>query len=96
MDVNMRDQFGMTALMWATKVSAMDPGRLLINLGADVNLKDRMHGNTALHWAVLNTNVNGCQLLLQSGADVDAVNAENKTPLALSLTEKRNRLVRLL
>lgn len=91
MDVNLRDQFGMTPLMWATKVSAMDPSRLLINMGADVTLKDRMHGNTALHWAVLNTNIGVCQLLLNHGADVDAVNVENKTPLALSLTEKRNR-----
>ncbi|XP_055345625.1 palmitoyltransferase ZDHHC17-like [Paramacrobiotus metropolitanus] len=93
MDVNLRDQFGMTPLMWATKVAAMDPARLLVHMGADVNAKDRMHGNTALHWAVLNTNVSVCQLLLSSGADVDAVNVDNKTPLQLSLTEKRNRFV---
>ncbi|OQV17462.1 Palmitoyltransferase ZDHHC17 [Hypsibius exemplaris] len=93
LDVNLRDQFGMTPLMWSTKVSAVDPARLLINMGADVNLKDRMHGNTALHWAALNTNISVCQLLLKHGADVDALNAEGKTPLAISLTDKRNRYI---
>lgn len=54
---DLQDRNGMTALMWAAwKVSALDPVRLLLTLGANPSLADNTHGNTALHWAVLARN----------------------------------------
>lgn len=51
------DAAGMTPLMWACwKVSAVDPTRLLITLGASTHPTDLAHGNTALHWAILARN----------------------------------------
>lgn len=54
---DLADRGGMTALMWAAwKVSALDPVRLLLTLGANSSLLDHTHGNTALHWAILARN----------------------------------------
>ncbi|KAJ0179628.1 hypothetical protein K1T71_005340 [Dendrolimus kikuchii] len=74
------DAGGMTPLMWAAwKVSAVDPLRLLLTLGASTRLADRAHGNTALHWAILARNATAISTLvlygvtpltmLQNGAD---------------------------
>lgn len=55
--VDVTDRGGMTALMWAAwKVSAVDPARLLLTLGASPALADGSHGNTPLHWAILARN----------------------------------------
>lgn len=54
---DLQDRGGMTALMWAAwKVSALDPVRLLLTLGANPSVADHTHGNTALHWAILARN----------------------------------------
>lgn len=54
---DLQDRGGMTALMWASwKVSALDPVRLLITLGANPSSIDHTHGNTPLHWAILARN----------------------------------------
>lgn len=56
-NADLQDRGGMTALMWASwKVSALDPVRLLLTLGASSNIADHTHGNTALHWAILARN----------------------------------------
>lgn len=59
------DAGGMTPLMWACwKVSAVDPTRLLLTLGASTRPADRSHGNTALHWAILARNTTAISTLL--------------------------------
>lgn len=59
------DAAGMTPLMWACwKVSAVDPARLLLTLGASPRPADRSHGNTALHWAILARNTTAISTLI--------------------------------
>ncbi|RVE44942.1 hypothetical protein evm_010416 [Chilo suppressalis] len=79
------DAGGMTALMWASwKVSAVDPARLLLTLGADTRPADRSHGNTALHWAILARNTTAIStLLLYGNASLDIPNLRGVTPLAM-------------
>lgn len=38
------------------QITALDPTRLLLTLGASPGLADSTHGNTALHWAILARN----------------------------------------
>lgn len=59
------DAAGMTPLMWCCwKVSAVDPARLLLTLGASPRPADRSHGNTALHWAILARNTTAITTLI--------------------------------
>ncbi|CAB3221760.1 unnamed protein product [Arctia plantaginis] len=79
------DAGGMTPLMWASwKVSAVDPGRLLLTLGASPRPADRAHGNTALHWAILARNTTAIStLILYGDASLDVPNLRGATPLAM-------------
>lgn len=62
---DLQDRGGMTALMWAAwKISALDPVRLLLTLGANVSVVDHTHGNTALHWAILARNATAISTLI--------------------------------
>lgn len=64
-DPDAPDAGGMTPLMWAAwKVSAVDPARLLLTLGASTTPVDRSHGNTALHWAILARNTTAISTLI--------------------------------
>ncbi|KAL0884302.1 hypothetical protein ABMA27_016282 [Loxostege sticticalis] len=79
------DAGGMTPLMWSCwKVSAVDPTRLLLTLGASTRPTDRSHGNTALHWAILARNTTAIStLLLYGDASLDIPNLRGVTPLAM-------------
>ncbi|XP_075972291.1 palmitoyltransferase Hip14 [Anticarsia gemmatalis] len=79
------DAAGMTPLMWACwKVSAVDPARLLLTLGASPRPTDRSHGNTALHWAILARNTTAIStLILYGDASLDVPNLRGVTPLAM-------------
>ncbi|XP_041973310.1 palmitoyltransferase Hip14 [Aricia agestis] len=79
------DAAGMTPLMWASwKVSAVDPARLLLTLGASPAPADRSHGNTALHWAILARNTTAIStLILYGNASLDVPNLRGVTPLAM-------------
>lgn len=62
---DIQDRGGMTALMWASwKISALDPVRLLLTLGANPSMVDHTHGNTALHWAILARNATAISTLI--------------------------------
>ncbi|CAG5006039.1 unnamed protein product [Parnassius apollo] len=84
-DPDAPDAGGMTPLMWAAwKVSAVDPARLLITLGASTNPTDRSHGNTALHWAILARNTTAIStLVLYGNASLDIPNLRGVTPLVM-------------
>lgn len=75
----------MTALMWAAwKISALDPVRLLLTLGANPSLADHTHGNTALHWAILARNATAVSTLILKGkASLEVPNLRGDTPLTM-------------
>lgn len=82
---DLQDRGGMTALMWAAwKVTALDPVRLLLTLGANASLADHTHGNSALHWAILARNPTAISTLVVKGkASLDIPNLRGDTPLSL-------------
>ena len=84
-NIDSTDSTGMTALMWsAFRISANDPTRLLITLGASLNVCDDKHRNTALHWAVYSRNSNAISLLVNNGASLFAVNSSGDTPMDMA------------
>ncbi|XP_037025556.1 palmitoyltransferase Hip14 isoform X2 [Bradysia coprophila] len=82
---DIQDRGGMTALMWASwKISALDPVRLLLTLGANPSMVDHTHGNTALHWAILARNATAISTLILKGkSSLDSTNLRGDTPLSM-------------
>jgi ankyrin repeat protein len=71
-NVNAKDKYGATALMWAAGFSANpEVISLLLGNGADVNAKDN-YGYTALMSAANSGNPESISILLENGADINA------------------------
>ena len=74
-DVNMKDNDGKTALMYAVGREDYNTVKLLLDNGADVNMQNK-YGRTALMYAVGREDYNTVKLLLDNGADVNMENNE--------------------
>jgi ankyrin repeat protein len=68
-------------------------GHLLIDHGADVNIRDEHLKRTPLHWAAT---PRVAKLLIDHGADVTAKDKFRKKPLSYARQENREALVALL
>lgn len=80
-DVNSRDQFGRTALHWASLGGQPEVARLLLANGADPKAVDDQ-GHSALHVACAMHNHEVAKLLVDNGADVNQKDRKERTPLA--------------
>ena len=49
-DLNVQDEYGYTALIWAASYSNPDIAKVLVDAGADKTIKD-YDGHDALYWA---------------------------------------------
>jgi ankyrin repeat protein len=80
-DVNMiREDNGMTALMYAVQCSETKLIEFLINSGANVDAQD-YDGRTALMYAARSSRKAIVQLLIKLGADVNATDNQGRTAL---------------
>lgn len=86
-DVNMKDQQGWTALMWASGKGDKEVVEVLISNGADVNLKGKTD-MTALMYAALYGQKEIIAMLINSGAKVDLQDNKGKTVLYYTGTEE--------
>jgi|GEM_PF-3566099 len=75
---------GETALMLASKNNFMDILKLLINSGANLNLKDK-NGSNALLKAVEKKNIDIVKLLLKYDLDVNEINKYGLSPILSSI-----------
>ena len=78
-DVNARNAFGATALMWA--VNDIGKVRLLLAKGAEVNSKSKMGRSALLMAASDDAGLPVVRMLLDKGAEVDARDAMQTTAL---------------
>ncbi len=68
-DVNARFRYGTTALFPACDKGHIEVVRVLLEHGANVNLKDSFYGATPLTWAAMNSRTEIIGLLLEKGAE---------------------------
>lgn len=86
-----------TALNEAVWKNLPDTVKILLNGGANVNLKNSERGATALHYAVEEGNKNIVKILLDAGADVYAQDKAGKTTFDyLKKSSKNERAIRKL
>ncbi|THY00537.1 hypothetical protein D6D03_06447 [Aureobasidium pullulans] len=84
--VNVRDQYGRTLLSYTAQMNSVEAGRLLVNAGADLNMKSEEKGNeglTPLLYAARGGHKDTVIALLDSGADVRSKDHEGRTALTL-------------
>jgi ankyrin repeat protein len=84
--VDETDRAGLSALMWAARLGAVDAMAALLDGGANVNARATNRNSwTALQHAVHRRQVDAVRLLLDRGADPDgAVHSEALTPLLMA------------
>ena len=85
----------LSALMYASKKGHATRVKLLLNAGADVNLKDR-DNMTALMYSATNGYDDCVELLLKAGADVNTKDRNDMTALALATSNGHAGCVKLL
>ena len=73
-DVNTKTQYGATALAYACDKGHIEVVKLLLEHGANVNVKDTFYGEVPIDWAISKDNVEIIKLLVDKGAqDKDRV-----------------------
>jgi len=91
---------GWTALHLAAFFGHAESAVLLLDGGADVNLRSRSErfgrSNTPLHAAAANQQVAVAELLIARGADVNAKDGSGFTPLALAANSRNDMMVLVL
>ena len=85
-DLNVRDSFNNTPIIYAIQRSDTRIVKILMDAGADI----RAHEGsslliTAAHFSSCNIEINS--MLLSAGADVNATNAAGQTPLSINITK---------
>uniref|UniRef100_A0A674ER21 Euchromatic histone-lysine N-methyltransferase 1b n=1 Tax=Salmo trutta TaxID=8032 RepID=A0A674ER21_SALTR len=87
-DINCQDDGGWTAMIWATEYKHLNQVKLLLNKGADINIRDKEE-NICLHWAAFSGSVEIAELLLEAKCDLHAVNIHGDSPLHIAARENR-------
>jgi hypothetical protein len=73
-NVNVKDDLsGSTPLHWAARNGHIEIARLILQNGAEVNVRNN-GGRTPLHWAAIQGHVDILHLLVENGADLEAQN----------------------
>ena len=79
-NINKKNEYGVTSLMNAIIAQESELAQILIDLGADINTKDN-EGWTPLMYAIMYNDPITAKALINAGANIDAKNNEGFTPL---------------
>lgn len=93
--VEVKNNFGVTPLIWAANNNHLETMKALINRGADVEAKAN-NGRTPIMWAATWGHVAIAEHLLSVGAKIDTADKEGLTALLLAVMNNHVEMVRLL
>lgn len=80
-DIDLTDSGGMTLLMAACVYNRLELAKMLIDLGADINLQEKARGYTALHAAAENRKIDAVKLLLEHNGNPNLQDKFGNIPL---------------
>ena len=92
---DVRDENGMTPLMFAAATGHTECAEMLLDAGADVNARDNV-GMTPLLFAALEGRMDALKLLLAKGADMQASTKGGWTPLLLAVGHRHTGMAQFL
>ena len=94
-NINLRDTWNRTPLMWATENGHESVIQLLVEKGAEIDLDDS-RGWTPLTMAVTNGNISIVKLLLEKGAHIEAKDKNGETALVKAVEQGHEAVVQIL
>jgi ankyrin repeat protein len=94
-DVNWKDKFGDTALIWANVKGHAEVVKLLLERGAHIDHQSNI-GVTALICASYNGKIDCARLLLERGSDISMKSENGKTAKDFALEKGKVNIVQLL
>lgn len=92
-DVNAKDSRGQTPIF---AIQSKKMAQLLINNGANINIRDTSSGKTILFNFIRRGNLDLVELLIENGADINIKDKSDSTPLFSAISKKREDMIRLL
>jgi len=84
-EVDAKDRYGRTILMWASDKGHLDAVEACLRLGASIEVTEPLTGRTAMHWASRGGFADIIQVLIDEGADIHAPDKYGMNPLYLAL-----------
>lgn len=93
--INSNDSAGDTALTWASWYGNLDTMKLLLDYGADINLRG-VNGKTPLAWAAEAGRKEAVAMLLDRGADASIKDNDGNTPLEIARNRAHKDVVDLI
>ncbi|XP_014673040.1 PREDICTED: histone-lysine N-methyltransferase EHMT2-like isoform X2 [Priapulus caudatus] len=95
LNVNLQDEGGWTALIWATEYKHLEVVRYLTSRGGNAALID-VEENTALHWSSFSGCAEIAEIYLSQGCDINGKNEHGDTPLHIASRQDHYDIVVLL
>ncbi|MFT4314284.1 MAG: ankyrin repeat domain-containing protein [Wolbachia pipientis] len=93
--IDAKDTEGNTPLMWAAKYGHVNAAEVLLDHGADTEVRNN-DGMTALHLVARENNLGVAELLIDKGADVYAEDKDGKKPIDLARERNHSSVEKLL
>ncbi len=94
-NLDVRDRFDNTPLIWAVRKGRLEVVQLLIKSGADINATNRF-GATALMWSVMTGHKEIVRFLLEKNANPNIHNIEGDTSLIWAAKKDHQNIAQLL
>ena len=94
-NIDLQNNHGNTALMYATDIGLINTVRLFIKQGANVNIQNN-HNNNALILATIKNYQNIVQLLIQANANINMKDKNGRTALIWAAHRGHTEIARLL
>ena len=93
-DVCHRDAAGNCPILYASNSGCAESLRILIEKGADLNVKSNLDGNTPLHLASNCCDAEKIKILYDNGASLKIKNQDGETPMEYGLKHDDDDLYR--